>query len=210
MRVVGVVRNQEYVLTPVESGGEVLQVPLTPTEYYLVEYRDGSGFDARLPANGVLIYHVDLDRPQQRCRSCVQLYNVALVEADGNRGLIRREGEGGNRGEAGDVFAAAGGPARLTNATTPSTRLNSGAESSVTFYSITVADGEARIKLSTTALPLEQLLQPFVNGQAAPLSAEDRAYLDAVGNQNGRYDVGDLRSYLAEHPVVAAGSGDTP
>ena len=210
VRVVGAVRNQEYVLAPVESGGEVLRVSVTPTEYFLVEYRSGSGFDTRLPANGVLIYHVDLDRPQQRCRSCLQLYNVALVEADGNRGLIRREGEGGNRGEAGDVFAASGGPARLTNATTPSTRLNSGAESSVTFYSITVADGEARIRLSTSAVALDQLLQPFLGGQAPPLSTEDRAYLDTVGNGNGRFDVGDLRSYLAEHPVVAAGSGGTP
>lgn len=31
---------------------------------------------------------------------------------------------------------------------------------------------------------------------AAGLSLEDRQYLDAVGNHNGRYDVGDLRAYL--------------
>ena len=149
----------------------------------------------------LLIHHVDLDRPLKRCRTCAQLYRVALVEADANKGLITREGEGGNRGEAGDVFAR-NGPVQFSNATSPSTRLNSGAESPVTFYRIAVENGVASIRLSTTVVSLERLLEPFVANNATPLTSEDLDYLDSVGNDNGRYDIGDLRRYLQRHPSV--------
>ena len=36
---------------------------------------------------------------------------------------------------------------------------------------------------------------------AAPLPAADEAFLDKYGNQNGSFDVGDLRAYLADNPV---------
>lgn len=201
LQVVGAVQNQEFTLRPSETTGDALRVPLSPREYLLVEYRQGSGFNTRLPATGVLIHHVDLDRPLRRCRACPQLYRVALVEADANMGLITREGEGGNRGEAGDVFAR-NGPVQFSNATSPSTRLNSGAESPVTFYRIAVENGVATIRLSTTVVSLERLLEPFVANNATPLTSEDRDYLDSVGNDNGRYDIGDLRRYLQRHPSV--------
>ncbi len=195
LRVVGPVHDQEFTLRPSETSGDVLQVPLTPREYFLVEYRDGSGFDQNLPATGVAIYHVDEDRPFQRCRSCPQIYHVALVEADANRGLILREEAGGNRGEAGDLFARTG-PTQFTNATSPSTRLNSGAESPVTFHRIVVEDGVARIRLTTSRISTERLLQPWVATGAPPLTAEELVLLDSIGNGNGEYDVGDLRRYL--------------
>ncbi len=47
-------------------------------------------------------------------------------------------------------------------------------------------------------------MQPFVDGAAELLTAEEEAYLDTVGNGNGRYDVGDLRRYLRSHPSVTA------
>ncbi|NIN12943.1 MAG: hypothetical protein GTN62_07400, partial [Gemmatimonadales bacterium] len=54
----------------------------------------------------------------------------------------------------------------------------------------------AHLTLSSAAIALDRLSQPFLATGAAPLTAEERAYLDRFGNANGQYDVGDLRAYL--------------
>jgi immune inhibitor A len=43
-----------------------------------------------------------------------------------------------------------------------------------------------------------ELLQGFLQSSADPLTPGELAYLDEVGNGNGRYDVGDLRKWLRE------------
>lgn len=290
---VGEVRDREYTLEPVGTSGRTLRIPLGGQEYLQVEYRPRSGFDVGLPAGGVLVYHVDPTKPLRPCAACPRVYPVALEEADGDGALVKTAQEGGNRGEAGDAFGA-GGPASFTNATTPSTRLNSGAPSTVTLHSIRVEGGVAKLRVSTAPLPqlvsgaqppeakalsvyrvevraaggalpyewtvegalpqglvaspagesvvlsgtplesgsfpvtvrlrdalgnvlaqpatlrvaapaafaLPRLLQPLTGGPAAPLTAEERSYLDRMGNRNGRYDVGDLRAYLRANPAA--------
>ncbi|MGW8267691.1 MAG: M6 family metalloprotease domain-containing protein [Longimicrobiales bacterium] len=191
-----------FALEPVRTAGRVLKIPLEPglplsnSEYLLVEYRTRAGFDAGLPADGVLVYHVDpkVDG-NQPCDSCPQIYRVGLLEADGNNSLRRSFPEGGNRGEAGDAWGVIG-PGSLTNNTDPSTRLNSGAPSPVTIYRIAVEEGQALITLSSRAIPSGALVQEFLKTGFTPLTPEERAYLDSHGNGNGRYDVGDLRAYL--------------
>jgi M6 family metalloprotease-like protein len=202
-QVVGPVLNQEFILDPVITSGKVLRIPLSATEYFLVEFRDGTGFDQDLPLPGVLVYHVDVNRPRRPCRSCEKVYQVHVVEADGDGALLRNAFDGGDRGVPGDAFGASG-TQRLSNVTVPSTRLHSGAPSPVTFYSISLEEGIARIVLSTTTLPLGELLGPLAQQGETSLSDDELTYLDAVGNQNGRYDVGDLRRYLREHPSVVA------
>jgi hypothetical protein len=88
------------------------------------------------------------------------------------------------------------GPGRLTNNTYPSTNLTSGAESVVTIYDISIEEGLAHVTLSSRAIPRSRLAQPFLNASGLAPTQEEVAYLDAKGNQNGLYDVGDLRAYL--------------
>ena len=45
---------------------------------------------------------------------------------------------------------------------------------------------------------LVNLLQRFLQSDGAPLTPGEFDYLDSVGNQNGMYDVGDLRKWLRE------------
>lgn len=199
---VGEAIEQEFTLAPVRMGGTVLRIQLVPRgsaatgEYLLVEYRTTEGFDQDLPASGVLIYHVDPNiSGNWPCDTCPQRYQVALLEADGNGTLQRSFAQGGNRGEPGDAWGAAG-PGRLTDRTTPSSRLNSGAASSVTIDDITLAGGVAHVTVSAVTIVVDRLVQPFVQNGEAPLSAAELSYLDRVGNGNGSYDVGDLRAYL--------------
>jgi M6 family metalloprotease-like protein len=185
--------RREYLLDPVQSGGRVLMVPLggTEQEYLLLEYRPRTGFDEALPAEGVVVYHVEPARAPRPCATCARLYRVGLVEADGDGALLRSSLEGGDRGVAGDVFS---GTRTLDDRTTPSILLNNGL-SSWTHLEIAVADGRARVRVSTLPmLTRAQLVAPFVETGTMP-TADEAAGLDLFGNRNGRYDVGDLRAY---------------
>lgn len=197
--------DQTLDLLSVRATGRVLRIPLGGGAHLLAEYRVREGFDADLPASGVLVYHVDPSKPLRVCATCPRIYKVMLLEADGNAAMLKSAGEGGNRGEAGDAFGSAG-LGRLTSLTTPSTRLHSGDASAVTIYRIEAEGATARLHLSTAHLPVDRLLQPLLRSGAPPLGAENEAFLDAIGNRNGRYDVGDLRAYLREHPGAEGAS----
>jgi hypothetical protein len=193
----GSATNQFFTLPPVQTSGRSLRVPLRGAdEYLLLEYRPNVGYDAGLPAGGVLVYHVEPERPLRPCATCARIYRVGLVEADGDSTLVKTAPEGGNRGEAGDIFT---GTRIVNDGTNPSLKLNSGAPSAVAL-SITVAGGQARIGVFRRPLLLhDQLLGPYL-GTAAP-SADDQAAMDALGNGNGRYDLGDVRAYLRSGPA---------
>ncbi len=199
---VGSVLEGEFLLGPVQSTQRVLKValengfPRNFSEYLLLEYRTRVGFDRDIPADGVLIYHVDPKlESNQPCDTCPQAYRVELLEADGNNTLRLNYLEGGNRGEPGDAWGVRG-PGRLTNQTYPSTRLTSGAPSRVTIYDISLDGGMARVRLSTLEIPRSRLARVFLGSDGPGLSEEEVSFLDLHGNQNGQYDVGDLRAYL--------------
>jgi len=192
--------GQQYTLEPVIGGQRVLKIPLEygtladTNEYFLVEYRRQEGFDLDLPASGVLIYHVDPTiRGNQPPRSGPGWHMVRLEEADGNSGLLRTFPEGGNRGEPGDAWGhQAGG--RFTNYTEPSSRNNLGTATGIRFTDLSLTGDVANLTVST--VPIDRLLQRFLEHAAEPLTAAEEEYLDSIGNQNGRYDVGDLRAFL--------------
>jgi immune inhibitor A len=194
----GTTTSAQFTLPPVQSSGKSLRVPLRGAdEYLLLEYRPNTGYDSGLPAGGVLLYHVEPARPLRPCATCPRLYHIGLVEADANAALVRTAQEGGNRGEAGDVFA---GTHFLSDNTSPSLRLNSGAASNVAL-NITVAGGQARVHvLRRAAIPTARMLGPYLGGVA--LTTDEQASVDAFGNANGRFDLGDVRRYLRDVPTA--------
>ncbi|UCG85933.1 MAG: M6 family metalloprotease domain-containing protein [Gemmatimonadota bacterium] len=200
VHVVENVVGAEYSLEPVIGSQRVLKIPLEygapadTNEYLLAEYRKQEGFDRDLPASGVLIYHVDPTvRGNQPAQSGPGWHMVRLEEADGNSSLLRTFLEGGNRGEPGDAWGAQA-TGVLTNFTQPSARNNIGATTGVRLTDISLANDIAHLAVSTT--PMERLLERFLHHAGEPLAAAEEQYLDSIGNQNGRYDVGDLRAFL--------------
>ncbi|MGI8619765.1 MAG: immune inhibitor A domain-containing protein [Gemmatimonadaceae bacterium] len=197
-------RTKEFVLRPVRTSGDVLRVDLSATEYLLIEYRDRSGFDADLPAAGVLVYRVVSGRAFLPCATCPRTYSYNLLEADGNAGLTRPEIAGGNRGEAGDLFLTGSSITRTSN---PSTALNDGSLSSVEINSIVIDQiaKVARVTVSTAlsapmaTLTSARIIAALADGGVS-LTAEERAQLDEQGNRNGRFDIGDARAYLRRNP----------
>ncbi len=85
-------------------------VPSKPAEYYLVENRRRVGFDASLPGEGLLVWHVDETVSGFRSAESRPDHKLLhLVEADGRGDLDRGTRAGGNRGDATDPWA---GPPR--------------------------------------------------------------------------------------------------
>jgi M6 family metalloprotease-like protein len=190
---VGTGWNMRFTLDPVQTSGRALRIPLRGGEEYLqVEYRPRTGFDAGLAASGVLVYHVEPRRPLRPCATCPRLYPLMLVEADNDGALLRSAQEGGNRGAAGDVFT---GTHTLTEATHPLLRRHDGVPSELSMR-ITVEGGRAHVVVSTLApLAMDRLLSHLL-GTTAQLSLPEVTALDAAGNRNGRFDLGDARAYL--------------
>ncbi|MSR37119.1 MAG: hypothetical protein EXR95_10860, partial [Gemmatimonadetes bacterium] len=145
--------NADVTLQPVQSAqGRILKIPLSDDgmEFYLVEYRQRVGFDAALPAEGVLIWHVD---PFVGARAIPEglpwVSPYHLVEADGDNALRKLEAEGGNRGVAADVFTLGSRVDSLTDRTRPSTRDHLGRTTGVAVRDIRIENGVARMRVTT-------------------------------------------------------------
>lgn len=166
-------RDREYVLRPVRTSGDVLRVPLSASEYLLLEYRDRGGFDVALPAAGVMAYRVEQGRSWLPCATCPRTWGYSLVEADANAGLTRTELAGGNRGEGADAFTAGA----LTAATRPALTLNGGGPATVSIHSIVIdaAAGVARVRLTNAATPVIASAGPLSLAQLMASTAQVRA-----------------------------------
>jgi immune inhibitor A len=110
------------------------------TEYFLIEYRDSSGFDKSLVKKGLLIFHVDDDMwAENDCEnggSCTSYgfnYMVALEQPDGNFDLDCATA--GNYADRGDMYPY-GSVNSFTAVTTPDTDTYRGTASGVSVSNI--------------------------------------------------------------------------
>ncbi|MCG8470041.1 MAG: immune inhibitor A [Gemmatimonadetes bacterium] len=153
-RVPAAVGQREFTLEPVQAGERGLQLPLREdeSESFIIEYRPRAGFDASLPAGGILVYHQDsLSDRRAVPPGLPSAAETHLVEADADHLLRKTEAEGGNRGVASDVFPADGTETVLTNFTSPSTRGHEGGISDLTELSLQVVGGVAIVKATYKA-----------------------------------------------------------
>src|SRR4051812_3472227 len=81
-------------------------------EYFLLENRQQAGFDAGLPAGGLLIWHIDESRESNEDENH---YLVALMQADGSRDLELDV----NRGDGGDPYPGWSSNTAFTGSSTP-------------------------------------------------------------------------------------------
>jgi immune inhibitor A len=98
-------------------------------EYFLVENRQQDGYDASMPGQGLLIWHIDDAIPDNTDENH---YKVALMQADGNRDLENNT----NRGDAGDPWPGSTGNTSFTNTSTPNSKSYAGSNTCVAVTSI--------------------------------------------------------------------------
>ncbi len=296
---VGDVLHQEFTLRGAQVSRSALMIPLDGIgrEFLVVEFRPQEGFDAFLPASGVLVYHWDLLGVRRPDRGSGEPYLFALEEADGRTDLRTTGTLGGNRGQASDAWGVGERVGPMNSLSLPSTQRHADDRSStVTIHSFEVAGDVARVRITTAVTPAVlspdglppgrlfgsfegrllvaggslpysvalakgapasgltvrvdgedlvvegapvqvgqlqlpviltdsrgslgesvltltvgpfmvsdgRLVEPFVLNGEVPLTELERGHLDAEGNGNGLFDIGDARAHLRRS---ASGSG---
>ncbi|KAL6253117.1 hypothetical protein RBB50_000838 [Rhinocladiella similis] len=103
-------------------------------EYFLIENRQQDGFDRSLPGQGLLIWHIDDSKTNNRDENH---YKVGLVQSDNRRQLEAAEGGGrGNRGDAGDPYPGTTHNTSFGAFTNPNSRTYGGRDSKVSIRNI--------------------------------------------------------------------------
>jgi M6 family metalloprotease-like protein len=121
-------------------------LPGTPSsgEYFLIENRQKTGYDAGLPGSGLLIWHIDAGKSgnTQDCYPGGALpctttthYKIALVQADN---LFNLE-KGNNRGDAGDPWPGSTGKTTFNDTSSPNSNFYSASPSGVTVSAISAS-----------------------------------------------------------------------
>lgn len=169
-----VIRLEPHALADAGAAGIVamarLDIPGRP-DFYTLEARLRDGYDRGLPGAAVILHHVPaLDGPHCTLYRCARVVDGSGAGPNGP-GAMWRVGDTFDDGmvEASVVETTGTGWVVRVSITTP-----------------------ARPAALTVARAADALL----NG--SELSAEERAWLDAMGNRNGLYDLGDFLSFAAE------------
>ncbi len=104
------------------------------TEFWLVENRQGVGYDANVPGPGLLITHIDQDVAHSvLINNGPSARGVVVEEANGDFDL---NGSGSNRGEASDVYPGTSNNREFSAFSFPASSDNSGAVTQVEVSSI--------------------------------------------------------------------------
>ena len=144
VRPTNVRQAQSLTLAAVEEDGKAVYRVWSKgkpgAEYFLMENRQLCGFDAKLPATGLLIWHVD---DTQHNNDHPGKYWVALEQADGKTDLEL----GRNRGDQGDPFPGAAANTKFDDKSSPPALDNLGRRTGVSVSAIAVNQGAVRCRV---------------------------------------------------------------
>ena len=101
-------------------------------EYFLIENRQRTGYDAQLPSGGLMIWHVDENQPDNTDETH---YKVALVQADAKRDMELDH----NRGDVGDPYPGTAANTSFAVGTTPSSKSYAGQDTCVSVTGISAS-----------------------------------------------------------------------
>jgi len=124
------VNPSDMVLVTAFSETNYLFTTQYSNEYFMIENRQNLGFDAYLPANGILVWKVNAAQQLNDNELC---YKVGLVQADGLRHLENSV----NSGDPGDSYPGTTVNRAVSMTTTPSTVLCAGTYPSFSIRNIT-------------------------------------------------------------------------
>jgi len=112
-------------------------------EFFLAEYRRKTGFDSRLPGEGLLVYHID-DTIEEN--SDEDHPKVRLMEADNQNHLH----DGANRGDDGDPYPGRSQNTAFDKASHPSSKAYSGSDTCVSITGIQKTSTSIKAKVRVT------------------------------------------------------------
>ncbi len=151
-------------ILPSETASSFYKIAANPstTEYYLLENRQLTSFDAALPASGLLIWHIDEsignNNNEYYTGHTTGHYHVALEQADGLNHLERNQ----NNGDAADPFPGSTTNRRFAPSTTPSSLRYGGLTTTppIDISNISVSGSNITAAISLAQLPNIAVLAP--------------------------------------------------
>lgn len=141
-----VTTNGNLTVPAVETGHSIFRLwkdGAPGTEYFLLENRQQTGYDAALPGSGLLLWHIDETMPGNTDENH---YKVALLQADGNRDLELNH----NRGDAGDPFPGSTSTTSVDGSTTPHTKSYANADTCVALSGISASGPSMTVDVRVT------------------------------------------------------------
>ncbi len=155
-------------------------------EYFLVENRQQAGYDASLPGQGLLIWHIDEAIANNKNEAH---YKVALMQADGARNLENNA----NRGDGGDPFPGTAGNTSFTNSSTPNSQSYAGSNTyvSVTGIPASAASMTVHVTVSQAIVkPPKDVLKDHKEIIKELIKERPKEFKDA---KDGRKDTKDIK-----------------
>ncbi len=137
-------------LSAVETGGDVLKLyphGLLSSEYFLVENRVKTGYDAYLPVSGIAVWHID-NAVSGNTNEAHKL--VDLEEADGLNQLDLHA----NRGDAGDLFPGSTNKQLFSDTTNPNAKDYAGTNTGFSVGTFSVASNPRTFNVTVTPCQL--------------------------------------------------------
>jgi immune inhibitor A len=119
------------------------------SEYFLVENRQKTKYDQKLPGDGLLIWHIDESIGENSNEAHPK---VKLMQADG----LNQLESGANRGNAGDPFPGSANKTSFTNSTTPNSRSYAGSNTCVAVTNISPSGPTMTARLSVKCAVVKQ------------------------------------------------------
>jgi immune inhibitor A len=152
------VHQQGVVVPQTETNPWVMKIEATGatgSEYFLIENRQKTGFDAGLPGAGLLIYHVDdsvsgNDNQWYPGLPSISHYQVALEQADNRYNLEHYN----NEGDAGDPYPGTSGNRTFDDTSNPTAALYDGAVSPLVVRNISNSGPSMTIDIMDITFPL--------------------------------------------------------
>jgi len=194
-----------------------INIPGT-SEYLLLENRQRTGADAGLPGSGLLVWHVDeavlaARLPVYGANEDELHPGLSLLQADGRKDLLLRA----NLGDAGDAFTGAG-LTQLTDVTLPSASANAGGASNIRLRNITMTAAGVSLDVMLTGSLANDPVTSDPDGtrimqqllRHTGLTAGEKAWLDANGNHDGAFNVGDVQAWMSRHGGPAGAGLQAP
>lgn len=197
-----VAENKTYTLKPMQTANEACRINSTVEglkEYFLVENRQQSKWDAYLPGHGMLVWRVD-----STDASVWQGNKVNAVSTHNYFELIRAcQKDSANLAVdwEGDPFPGANDVTSLGNTSTkPSLMTFAGEQSSATLDNIAEKDGVVSFK--STMLPIKHLIEDFEELEPTEASTDT---VTVKGSTLGTWKL--LKSQISEVPDSTVGNG---
>lgn len=150
--------NQGWISVNNVTGSSTLSIPDVKTarsvhrlwqsgaggnEYLLLENRQRVGFDAGLPGDGLLIWHIDEAQPGNTDENH---YKVGLIQADNKRDMELDH----NRGDAGDPYPGSTGNSAFSGSTAPSSNSYAGQATCVSVTQISASGATMTARVAVT------------------------------------------------------------